>query len=92
MNQDYLAGKKYKVVATLGLVLVQGQSVRSERAVTAYLNSISGIQRWIYENNPLIKLEVRNLTTGEDISKMFFGYVQWSGTRYGNEVKVAKYG
>ncbi len=60
---------RFKIVARLGIKLLSnGNILRDEKMVTAYLGSVDGCVAWVIENQPYVTLNVWDSKAGRDIA------------------------
>jgi hypothetical protein len=82
---------RFKVTARLAMKTYCYQFIRNERDVTAYLNSVKGVENWLTEQQPLVLLKIEDVIQDRDMTDMFESSVTFAASRYGNDDETGHY-
>jgi hypothetical protein len=77
---------KYKITATLGMIVVAGQVVRNEGNITYTLGTPLGVTAWCKEQQPFVSLKITDMETKQDVTTDFVRDLQFVKSRYGNGI------
>ncbi len=80
--------QKYRITGVAGVHLIQGHITRNECGVTITLGTKEGVRRYLSEMNPLVKVTVKEIDTGKDLTSEFSDIIQLCASRFNQPLKV----